>query len=575
MTRVRFALIISTLLPGTLAPVARAQVPDFEPVTTEELLAPDDGDWINWRRTLNGQGYSPLDQIDRDNVGSLQLVWSWAMQPGTDEVTPLVRDGVMYVPSRSGVQALAAATGDLLWEHSRGASGVTDESLPINRRPGMARRNLAIYGDKLYAGTSRAELIALDARTGELVWQHRVADSDLGYRYTSGPIIVQGRVVAGMTGCERYKNDVCFISAHDPQTGAELWRTSTVARPGDPGGDTWGDLPLSWRAGADGWIPGSYDPETNLIYWSTAQAKPWASVQRGTEGAALYTNSTLALDPETGEIAWYFQHIPAETHDLDEVFEIVIVDRGDGLSLFKMGKIGVLWELDPRTGAFRNAFDLGYQNIVDIDPARGQGILRRERIPQVGVPVDYCPGPGGVKNLWAMAYHPETQAFYVPLTPGCAHSVFGAMPEPELGGGGVGPNDRRFTVHPDSPEQLGDFVAMDSRTGEVMWRRRSRWQYGTAALTTGGGLVFVGDIDRHMYAFDARDGTELWRTRTPTATDGFPITYAVEGRQYIAVPSGPGWSISWRNARLVFPETMQRPPGSGSVLQVFALPPDR
>ena len=204
----------------------------------------------------------------------------------------------------------------------------------------------------------------------------------------------------------------------------------------------------------------------------------------------------------------------------------------------------------------------------------GQGILVPERIPQVDVPVDYCPGPGGLKNLWAMAYHPETEAFYVPLTPGCAHSVFGEMPAPELGGGGVGPNDRRFVVHPDSPEQLGDFVAMDSRTGEVRWRRRSRWQYGTAALATGGGLVFVGDIDRYMYAFDARDGTELWRTRTPTATDGFPITYAVDGRQYLAVPSGPGWSISWRNARLAFPETMQRPPGSGSVLQVFALPED-
>ena len=573
MTRAALALLVSISPFGMLAAVAQAQVTDFEPVTSEELLAPDDADWINWRRTLDGQGYSPLDQINRENVGSLQLAWSWAMQPGTDEVTPLVHDGVMYVPSRSGVQALDAATGDFLWEHARRRAVPADEDLPINRRPGMARRSIAIYGDKIFAGTSRAELIALDARTGELVWEHQVADSELGYRYTSGPIVVQGRVVAGMTGCERYKNDICFISAHDPETGAELWRTSTVARPGEPGGgDTWGDLPLTWRAGADAWIPGSYDPETNLIYWSTAQAKPWAIVQRGTEGAALYTNSTLALDPDTGEIRWYFQHIPAETHDLDEVFEIVLVDRGDGLSLFKMGKIGVLWELDPRSGAFRNAFDLGYQNIVDIHPVSGQGILVPERIPQIDVPVDYCPGPGGLKNLWAMAYHPETEAFYVPLTPGCAHSIFGAMPPPELGGGGVGPNDRRFTVHPQSPEQLGDFVAMDSRTGELLWRRRSRWQYGTAVLTTGGGLVFVGDIDRHMYAFDARDGTELWRTRTPTATDGFPITYAVDGRQYVAVPSGPGWSLSWRNARIAFPETMQRPPGAGSVLQVFALP---
>ena len=354
MTRVACVLIVATLGLGSFAAVGRTQVRDFEPVTDDELLNPDPGDWINWRRTLNGQGYSPLDQINRDTVRNLQLVWSWATQPGTDEVTPLVHDGVMYVPSRSGVQAIDAATGDFLWEHTRRRSEAADENLPINQRPGLARRNIAIYNDKIFAGTSRTQLIALDARTGDLVWEYQVADDELGYRYTSGPIIVQGKVVAGITGCERYKNDVCFISAHDPETGTELWRTSTVARPGEPGGDTWGDLPLTYRAGADAWIPGSYDPDTDLIYWSTAQPKPWASAQRGTEGAALYSNSTLALDPETGAIRWYFQHIPAETHDLDEVFEIVIVDRGDRRSLFKMGKIGVLWELDPRTGAVRN-----------------------------------------------------------------------------------------------------------------------------------------------------------------------------------------------------------------------------
>ena len=574
MTRVAFTLMVSTVLLGSFAAVGRTQVRHFEPVTNDELLNPNPGDWINWRRTLNGQGYSPLDQINRDTVRNLQLVWSWSTPPGTDEVTPLVHDGVMYVPSRSGIQALDAATGDFIWEHTRRRPQEADADLPITQQPGLARRNIAIYDDRIFAGTSSAQLIALDARTGDLVWEHQVADNALGYRYTSGPIIVQGKVVAGMTGCERYKNEVCFISAHDPRTGAELWRTSTVARPGEPGGDTWGDLPLTFRAGADAWLPGSYDPETDLIYWSTAQPKPWASAQRGTEGAALYSNSTLALDPETGAIRWYFQHIPAETHDLDEVFEIVIVDRGDRRSLFKMGKIGVLWELDPLTGAFRDAHDLGYQDIVDIDPTSGQGILRRERIPQLGVPVDYCPGPGGLKNLWAMAYHPETQAFYIPLTPGCAHSVFAAMPPPEVGGGGNGLSDRAFVVHPDSPEQLGDFVAMDSQTGAILWRRRSRWQYGTAVLTTAGGLVFVGDIDRHMYALDARDGTELWHTRTPTATDGFPITYAVGDRQYLVVPSGPGWSLAWRNARQAFADDMQRPPGTGSVLQVFALPED-
>ena len=444
MTRPTFTLLIAACLLTGFTTAAQAQLTDFEPITAAELLDPDPADWINWRRTIDGQGYSPLDQINRDNVGNLQLVWSWETPAGTDEVTPLVHDGVMFIPSRSGVVALDAATGDEIWAHLRsGRPMPTDPDLPINQQPGLARRNIAIYDDKIYAGTSEAQLIALDARTGELVWEHQVADHDLGYQYTSGPIVVKGLVVAGMTGCEYYKNDVCFISAHNAQTGAEVWRTSTVARPGEPGGDTWGDLTLTFRAGADAWIPGSYDADADLIYWSTAQPKPWASAQRGTEGAALYSNSTLALDPETGEIEWYYQHIPAETHDLDEVFELVIVDRGDRRALYKMGKIGVLWELDPKTGAYRAAHDLGFQDIVDLHPTSGQGILRRERIPQINVPVDYCPGPGGLKNLWAMAYHPETDAFYIPLMPGCAHSTFQA----DAGAGG----DRRRRGRPGRP----------------------------------------------------------------------------------------------------------------------------
>jgi len=565
--------LITLIASGANFVVIIAQDRTFEPITDDELLNPNPSDWINWRRTIDGQGYSPLEQINRNTVKNLQLVWSWETPAGTDQVTPLVHDGVMYLPSRSGVVALDAVTGDEIWSHLRRRPSPADDTLPNNQRPGIARRNIAIYEDKIFAGTSGAQLIALDARTGDVIWEHQVANNELGFQYTSGPIIVKGKVIAGITGCEYYKDEVCFISAHNPDTGAEVWRTSTIARPGEPGGDTWGDLSLRYRAGADAWIPGSYDADANLIYWSTAQPKPWASAQRGTEGAALYSNSTLALNPDDGTIEWYFQHIPAETHDLDEVFELVIVNRQGSRSLFKMGKIGVLWELDPKTGNYLNAWDLGFQDIVDINE-NGQGILRRERIPELHVPVDYCPGPGGLKNLWAMAYHPETEAFYIPLTPGCAHSVFEPLEEePAIGGGGVGPADRKFTAHPKSPDHLGDFVAMSSRTGEVLWRRPSRLQYGTAALTTGGGLVFVGNIDRHMYALDARDGNVLWQTRTPTATDGFPITYAVDGRQFLAVPSSTGWFLAWNNARQVFPE-VQRPRTRGSVMQVFALPED-
>ena len=351
----------------------------FEPVTDEMLQNPDPADWLNWRRTLDGWGYSPLDEINRDNVYQLQLVWSWQMRPGLSQPTPLVYNGVMYLPNPDGfVQAVDAVTGDRLWEYRKIFDNTPDKSFR-NRM-----RSLAIYGTNLYVTTADAHLIALDATTGEMVWDHVVADHRLGYRYTSGAIVVKGAIVAGITGCERYKNDVCFISAHDPETGRELWRTSTIAEPGTAGGDTWGDLPPTFRAGGDAWIPGSYDAGTDLMYWSTAQAKPWAQVSRGTEGDALYTNSALAIDPDTGELEWYYQFIPGESHDLDEVFESVLIDNAGRRSVFKMGKLGILWEIDAATGEFVDAHDLGFQTLVDVNENTGAVTYRPGMIPRGG-----------------------------------------------------------------------------------------------------------------------------------------------------------------------------------------------
>src|SRR6185436_18203776 len=228
--------------------VITGQVKDFKPVTDAALLNPDPADWPNWRRTLDGWGYSPLKQIDTRNVTQLQLAWSWGLKPGLSQPNPLVANGMMYVPSPGGgVQTLDAATGDLLWEFSPKAAGGDPMRTSV-------MRTLAIYADKVYTATADARLIAIDARTGGVAWDLQVADPKQGYSYSSGPIVVKGMIVAGITGCQRYKNDVCFISAHDPQTGKEIWRTATVARPGEPGGDTWGDLPLMFRAGSDAWI---------------------------------------------------------------------------------------------------------------------------------------------------------------------------------------------------------------------------------------------------------------------------------------------------------------------------------
>ena len=559
-----------------------AQVIDYTPVSEEMLRNPAPGEWLNWRGTDNAWGYSPLDQITLDNVGELQLAWSWAMdETGSQEAAPLAHDGILYVPNPRGViQALDGATGDLIWEYRPGVTLRVDGTrtsdntgLPANARAVVGRgvqKNIAIYGDMIYAATGDASIVAVDARTGREVWKTAVADPGLGYFYVAGPIVAHGKLITGISGCERYKDDVCFITGHDAITGQELWRTSTIARPGEPGGDTWGDLPLRFRAGSDAWIAGSYDAETNLVYWATSQAKPWARAVRGTAGDALYTNSSLALDPDTGELVWHYQYLPGETHDMDEVFESVLIDLDGRRSLFKMGKLGILWQIDRTTGEFINATDIGYQNILSVDSETGEVRYRPGMIPEIGVEIEMCPSTSGFKSWRAMAFSPLTNALYIPVALNCELATFGPA-ERILGGGGTGPVRRINTPHPASEGNLGELLVIDIRNGEVMWRHRTPSPINTAALTTAGDLVFAGDWDRHMYAYNAWSGDILWQTRLPTSTQGFPISYLADGKQYVAIPVGGGGS-SWSTTlpRELAPSI--RRPRNGNSLHVFALP---
>ena len=580
-----FASVCLAILATYINLAARAE--DFKPVTEEMLRNPPPGDWLNWRRTDNAWGYSPLEQITRDNVGHLQLVWSWAMEEtAAQETAPLVHDGIIYLPNSHGViQALDGAGGDLIWEYRPAVSKRVDGSTTLasvsqNARtapelsgsvsgPGV-QKNIAIYGNRIFAAIGNAHIVAIDAHTGKLIWDVEVADSSLGYRYTAGPIVVKGILITGISGCSRYKDDVCFITGHDAATGTELWRTSTVARPGEQGGDTWGDLPLRFRAGSDAWIAGSYDPGTGLVYWGTAQAKPWASAVRGTKGNALYTNSTLALNPETGKIVWFYQHLPGETHDMDEVFENVLVDLDGRKSLFKMGKIGILWQLDRTTGEFINATDLGYQNLLTLDSSNGQVTYNEGMVPEIGVQIDMCPSTSGMKSWRAMAYSPRTKAMYIPLTLNCELATFGPT-ERILGGGGAGPVRRKNHMHPRSNGMLGEFVAMSVESGKILWRHRTATPSNTAALTTAGGVVFGGDWDRHVYAYDESTGEVLWQTRLITSAQGFPISYLAGGKQYVAVPAGVG-GASWSTLipRDLVPDIKR--PNHGNSFYVFALP---
>ena len=550
----------------TFGLVGQAQVPNYVSVTDAELENPDPADWLNWRRTLDGWGYSTLDQIDRTNVGDMQLAWSWGLEQGISQTTPLVHDGIMYIANPGNVvQALDARTGDFIWEHRR--------EMDERRRPGAQMRSLAIYQDLIILNTVDAHIVGLDARTGEVRWDTPVMPDFDGYGFSSGPIIADGIIVAGLRGCERYREETCYIVGLDASTGQVAWKTSTVARPGERGGDTWGDLPVLFRAGSDAWIPGSYDPVSGLVYYGTSQAKPWTRDARGTDGDALYSNSTLALDPATGEMKWYYQHLPGDTHDMDETFERILVDYDGRQSVFSMGKLGILWELDRVTGSFVNAIDLGYQNILDVSAETGEVTYRDGMVVGVFEELYFCPSTGGVKSLRAMSYHPTTGAMYIPLNLHCETAEFLPVEQREGGGGTGGVRERQNHFHPDSPDQLGEFQALDIRTGETLWQNRRRAPYNTAALTTAGGLVFVGDLDRYILAYDTDTGETRWQSRLTTMANGYPITYAVDGVQYVAFVAGnPLGGASWAATvpNDLLPE-LRNPRNAGNAIFVFAL----
>ncbi len=592
-------------VPVVLATVAAASVAigavaahaqparEFVPVTDEMLQDPDPADWPMWRRTLDGWGYSPLDQVNRDNVGELRMAWSRALPQGTQEVTPLAYGGVVYMPTLTDIiQALEATTGDLVWEYRRDLPDDVYEFVGGNSR---SMRNIAIYDRQIINVSDDDYAYALDVETGDLVWETRIFDyRETPAGHSSGPIIADGRVISGRSCRPAGGPESCVVVAHDALSGEELWRRRTVPAPGEPGDETWGGVPYERRVHVGSWIPASYDPELRLIYQGTSVTSPAPKFMLGgIENTHLYHNSTLALDVETGEIRWYYQHLN-DHWDLDHPFERLLVDTAvapdpDAVSWINPrvqpgevrrvvtgipGKTGVVYTLDRETGEFLWATPTVSQNVInDIDGATGAVTENAEvTFTALGQQVLACPTWAGGKDWEAGAYSPLTNTMYMPLRNTCARLLATDDVRSEqaraLTAGGQGGLEiyalaARHQITP-GEDDLGTVYAVSAETGRTTWLHEQR-AATMSVMATGGGLVFGGDVNGRFRALDQETGAVLWEINLGSPVVGFPITYAVDGRQYVAVNTGAGGGINLRM-------TPELRPSVGSVLFVFALP---
>ncbi len=563
MSQMRFSMslvILSLLVAAALNPV-RAQEAPFVPVTDAVLQKSDPADWFRWRRDQGASGYSPLEQVNRQNVHKLRLAWSWAMEAGPEEQEPIVYRGVMYLPNTNGVvQAIDLRTGTLIWEYRR--------KLPEAVRD--ATRNIAIYQDKIFVTAGDGYLIALDARKGTVVWETKVGDEHR--RYSTGPIAGDGKVFSSMT-CDAL-SPPCFITAHDAETGKQLWRRESIAGPGDPEehNATWGGLPYEQRLKSSLWLTGSYDPSAKILYWTTASATPYPEILKGTgSGTLLYTNSILALNADSGAIKWFFQMLPRDNFDMDHqdnpILTDVEIDGARRKVVYVMGKPGILWAFDRETGEHLwNRQLVVYQNLYkSIDPKTGAIILNEDIIPKtVGASQLVCPGMRGGKLFQSKAYNPRTNAIYSAVSHTCTMNKVVPVEANSFG------LDYSLILHMEGAGgKVGRLAAVAASTGQVLWTYDQRAPIGSV-LTTAGGLVFAGDFHRYFRAFDAETGKVLWEIPLSAPVTGYPISYAVDGKQYVAVAVG-GSTTGQRHMASLYPE-LKGPVGS-NILMVFEVGP--
>jgi alcohol dehydrogenase (cytochrome c) len=559
----------------TLRPVR-----NFVTVTDQIIREPKREDWLLYRGNYEGWGYSALDRVNKGNVKNLQLVWSRVMETGINQATPLVYNGVMYIGNPGDViQAIDAVTGDLMWEYRHPLPEV--EKFRSNH--GQRKRTIALYGDAVYTVTWDNIVVALDARTGNRIWQ-TARGGDFFVSNSSGPIVANGVVVAGST-CQ-VAGHGCYVTGHDAKTGKELWRNTMIPRPGEPGDETWAGSPFEsrWMTGVWGHL--TYDPELDLVYYGSSGVGPASEAQRKMPGATMAgTDTRFAVRPKTGEVVWKHQVLPRDNWDQECTFEMMPITtpvnpdssvmlgvnpnarRGSRKTLTGVPcKTGIAWSFDAATGEFLWARSTVEQNIVAKIDGKGLVTVNEDAVlKEIGKTYHVCPTYNGGRDWPYGAYNPRSNVMYVQLANVCIDSTARADrgPQPQFVY-----NTNNVAKFATGKDKVGRIEAISVETGRTVWSWETRVANYAPILATGGGLVFNGSMDRYLRALDADKGTVLWQTRLPAQVVGSPITFAVNGRQYIAITSGGGPLAATQVAVTPEADTMS----GGNAVYVFALP---
>jgi alcohol dehydrogenase (cytochrome c) len=551
------------------APLPKA-LQNYPAVTSERLKNPADGDWLMIRRTYDGWGYSPLSQINQDNVARLQPLWVYSTGENSGhEAPPIVNNGVMFVATPANqVLAIEARTGNLLWRYRR---PLPERVIWLHR----TSRGVALHGDKVFFAAGEAMLVALNATTGQEVWTTRVADNASGYYMSLAPLVADGKVMIGTSGGELGIRG--YVAAYDIETGKEVWKTYAVPAPGESGSETW-PQGEQWKTGGGSvWVTANYDPATNLSFWGTGNGGPWMGDQR--PGDNLYIGSTIAIDVTTGKIRGHMQYNPNESWDWDEVSPPILVDYQRGgrtiKGLINVARNGYLYFLE-RTDSKINFIDgtpyVRQTAFTGLEPKTGRPIVDPAKKPGTEKMADFCPSWWGGKNWPPIAFNPKTRMIYIPANENLCSTIIGRKVDYVPGRSYTGATANLYIAP--GAKHIGEVQAWNVDTGKRVWTqtfaKSANWG---PILTTGGGLVFSGGTnDRKFRAFHATTGEVLWEFPTNSGIIGVPTSFSVDGRQYIAVVSGFGIDARGMNARFnrIAPGEFPEVPEGGAVW-VFAV----